>query len=68
MIPLTFLCHEYIDRPKLTEQKKSIWVYIVPPPHKWGRNKSEKLLENILGEIERIFLKLGTLIIIAQKQ
>ena len=23
MIPLTFLCDEYIDRPKLTEQKKT---------------------------------------------
>ena len=26
MIPLTFLYDEYIDRPKLTEQKKPIWV------------------------------------------
>ena len=42
MIPLTFLYDEYIDRPKLSEQKKPIWVYISspppPPPHKWGRN------------------------------
>ena len=29
MIPLTFLCDEYIDRPKLTEQKNS-FEYIVP--------------------------------------
>ena len=32
MIPLTFLCDEYIDRPKLTEQKKNPFEYIVPPP------------------------------------
>ena len=31
MIPLTFLDDEYIDRPKLTEQKKP-FEYIVPPP------------------------------------
>ena len=27
MIPLTFLYDEYIDRLKLPEQKKPIWVY-----------------------------------------
>ena len=31
MIPLTFLCDEYIDRPKLSEQKKT-FEFIVPPP------------------------------------
>ena len=31
MITLTFLCKEYIDRPKLIEQKKP-FEYIVPPP------------------------------------
>ena len=31
MIPLTVLCDEYIDRPKLSEQKKP-FEYIVPPP------------------------------------
>ena len=31
MIPLTFLCDEYTDRPKLSEQKKP-FEYIVPPP------------------------------------
>ena len=31
MIPLTFLYDEYIDRRKLTEQKKP-FEYIVPPP------------------------------------
>ena len=38
MIPLTFFYDEYIDRPKLTEQKNP-FEYIVPLPHKWGRNK-----------------------------
>ena len=32
MILLTFLYDEYIDRPKLTEQKKPIWVYSSSPP------------------------------------
>ena len=31
MIPLTFLYDEYIDRPKLTDQKNP-FKYIVPPP------------------------------------
>ena len=31
MIPLTFLYDEFIDRPKLSEQKKP-FEYIVPPP------------------------------------
>ena len=37
MIPQTCLYDEYIDRPKLTEQKKPIWVYS-SSPHKYGRN------------------------------
>ena len=32
MTPLTFLYNEYIARPKLTEQKKPIWVYSSSPP------------------------------------
>ena len=39
MIPLTFLYDEYIDRPQLSEQKKTIWVYS-SSPHKWGRNNN----------------------------
>ena len=31
MIPLTFFYDEYIDRPKLSEQKKNPFEYIVPP-------------------------------------
>ena len=31
MIPFTFLCDKYIDRPKLSEQKNP-FAYIVPPP------------------------------------
>ena len=37
MIPLTTQYDEYIDRPKLTEQKKPIWVYS-SSPLKRGRN------------------------------
>ena len=32
MIPVSFLYDEYIDRRKLTEQKKNPFEYIVPPP------------------------------------
>ena len=32
-----FLYDEYIGRAKLIE-KKNPFEYIVPPPHKWGRN------------------------------
>ena len=41
MIPLTILYDEYIDRPKLTEQKNPV-EYIVPPsPLKWGSEQQE---------------------------
>ena len=39
MITLTYFYDEYIDRPKLTEQKKPIWVYS-SSPHKGGRNNN----------------------------
>ena len=42
MIPVSTLYDEYIDRRKLTEQKKPIWVYS-SSPLKRGRNK--KVLE-----------------------
>ena len=43
MIPVSFLYDEYIDRPKLTEQKKNPVEYIVPPPPlKRGRNKNNE--------------------------
>ena len=38
MIPDSTLYDEYIDRPKLTEQKKHIWVYS-SSPLKRGRKK-----------------------------
>ena len=46
MIPLTFLCDEYIDRPKLSVQKNE---YIVPPPHKWGRNNKINCRQKVTG-------------------
>ena len=47
MIPLTYLCDEYIDRPKLTEQKNP-FEHIVPPPREGGRNKKQAMLANNL--------------------
>ena len=41
MIPLIFLYYEYIDRPKLTEQKNP-FEYIVPPPKRGGTIKKVK--------------------------
>ena len=39
MILLTTLCDDYIDRPKLTEQKLSFECIVrAPPPTKVGRN------------------------------
>ena len=38
MIPVSTLYDEYIDWPKLTEQKKPIWVY--SSPLKRGRNNN----------------------------
>ena len=32
MIPVSTVYDEYIDRQKLTEQKKPIWVYSSSPP------------------------------------
>ena len=42
MIPLTFFYDDYIDQPKLSEQKTHISIY--SPPHKWGRNKYTSLV------------------------
>ena len=51
MIPLTTLYDEYIDRSKLTEQKKTQFVYSSPPPLKRGRNnyfiRSHRYLETL---------------------
>ena len=58
MIHLTTLYDEYIDWPKLIEQKHP-FEYIVPPPNKVGRNnhniadKVRKLLSVILIALQR---------------
>ena len=45
MIPVSTLYDEYIDRPKLTEQKNPA-EYIVPPPSRGvGTIKINKILE-----------------------
>ena len=38
MIPLTFLYNEYIDWPKLFEQKTHLSIV---PPHKWVRTNMQ---------------------------
>ena len=48
MISLTFLYDEYIDRPKLTEQKKPIRVFS-SFPHKWGRNNKKDIFPLLLS-------------------
>ena len=40
-MPLTFLYDEYIDRPKLSEQKKTIWVFSSCPPQVESEQKNE---------------------------
>ena len=37
MVPVSTLYDEYIDRPKLTEQKKTIWVYSSSPSRGVGK-------------------------------
>ena len=43
MIPVSTLYDEYIDRPKLTEQKKPIWVYSSPPPQEGSEQKGRDI-------------------------
>ena len=53
MIPVSALYDEYIDRPKLTEQKKP-FEYIVPPPSpQEGRNIYwNNRLRNSMGKFD----------------
>ena len=46
MIPLTTLYHDYIDRPKFSEQKITTWIYISSPTKVgwWNNNVSETKL------------------------
>ena len=53
MIPLTFLYDEYIDRPKLSEQKNP-FDYIVPPPiSEVGKKKTNSPTELLYSETEK---------------
>ena len=54
MIPLIALYDEYIEWPKLTEQKIP-FEYIVPPSTTVGRNK--KLVNEHKGTFEAIFIQ-----------
>ena len=44
MLPLTILYDEYIDRSKLTEQKKPV-EYVVPPPSRGVGTKNIQCLD-----------------------
>ena len=48
MMPLTFLYDEYIDRPKLSEQKNQ-FEFIVPPPTSGVRTIMVKILRIIFA-------------------
>ena len=39
MMPITTLYDEYVDRPKLTEQKTPVYHLIPPPPKCGGQQK-----------------------------
>ena len=61
MIPLTFLYDEYIDRPKLTEQKNP-FEYIVPPPtSRVGTKKNLNKTFFKLKTIRQLVRKIGLL-------
>ena len=60
MIPLTFLYDEYIDRPKLTEQKKPRLKFLPPPPQvgleqKFDLPSNQLLTNNPLTAAERMY-------------
>ena len=54
MVPLTYLYDEYVDRPKLSEQKKPICVYS-SSPNKSGRNKNFLNVTYLVHIIEEQF-------------
>ena len=56
MMPLRILYDEYIDWRKLTEQKKTSWVYCSSRT-KVGRNKNSNFLEIFLSETTGIISK-----------
>ena len=56
MIPLTTLYDDYIDRPKLTEQKKPIWVYSSSLPTNVGVGTIKSKQTNVILGCHVIFL------------
>ena len=53
MIPVSTLFDQYIDRPKLTEQKNSFEYIVPPPPTEVSRNKNfeqRNLNQNLKNE------------------
>ena len=55
MIPVSTLYHEYIGRPKLTEQKNPFEYIVPPPPSRGVETKNENRLN--FGTLIGIFLK-----------
>ena len=47
MIPLTTLYDEYIDRPKLSEQKKPVEYIVHPSPLKWESEQKPLILHTL---------------------
>ena len=57
MIQLTTLYDNFIDRPKLSEQKKIPFEYIVPPPLKWVGIKTSSFVSIYLplSELKAVY-------------
>ena len=55
MIPLTFLYVEYIDRPKLTEQKKTHLSIYFLPPQVGSEQQAYKLTGGVKNTYEGLF-------------
>ena len=61
MIPLIFLCDEYIDRPKLTEQKNPFEYIVPPPPLQWARNNYGRFSLSVFLKLKTHFFKCNIL-------
>ena len=49
MVPVSTLYDEYIDRPKLTEQKNPFEYIVPPPPLRGVRTTMVRVEESVLG-------------------
>ena len=53
MILVSTLYDEYVDRPKLTDQKKPIWVYSSSPPQEGLEQKVITRLSTVIITINK---------------